>query len=215
MAEHEGGELARYRLMVGTTVLRSCAVGILVTITLVTGCQGRGSEPGPSAGGPSAGTRPPPPDLARCIVESPKTPPPTAAPAGFCPPAPLPDIAFGKGKVAFSTPGVSPIQVEVARTPEQRNRGLMARDSMPANQGMIFAWPENGRRQFWMRNTCLPLDMLFIAMDGTIVSILEQVPTMNDDARLGPCPAAFVLEVNAGWSREHHVKPGDRVEITL
>lgn len=189
-----------------------CALVVVLAVPPLAGCKGRGSEPGPSAGGSSPG---PAPDPDRCIVETPTKAPAPAAPADFCPPAPLPDIVFGEGKVAFSTPGVPTIEVEVARSDEQRNRGLMYRDSMPEDEGMLFVWPEDSRRSFWMRNTCLPLDMLFIAMDGTIVGILEQVPTMNDNSRFVPCPAAFVLEVNAGWSRDHGVKAGDRVQITL
>ncbi len=189
-----------------------CALVVVLAAPQLAGCKGRGSEPGPSAGGSSPV---PAADPDRCIVETAAEAPPTAAPADFCPPAPLPDIVFGKGKVTFAKAGVPPVEVEVARSEEQRNRGLMYRDSMPEDEGMLFVWPENSRRSFWMRNTCLPLDMLFIAMDGTIVGILEQVPTMNDNSRFVPCPAAFVLEVNAGWSRDHGVKAGDRVQITL
>lgn len=186
--------------MAGTCRALSALVVVFAAATLG-GCKGGGASPAPAP--------------ERCIVETPDSPPPAATPAEFCPPPPLPDVAFGDGRVAFSTPGVFPIDVEVARTEEERNRGLMYRDSMPEDQGMVFVWPEDGRRSFWMRNTCLPLDMLFIAMDGTIVGILEQVPTMNDVSRFVPCPAAFVLEVNAGWSREHGVKAGDRVQIAL
>lgn len=78
---------------------------------------------------------------------------------------------------------------------------------------MLFSWPLEEQRTFWMRNTCIPLDMLFIAADGTILGILEQVPVMNDGPRTVPCPAAHVLEVNAGWCRKRAVRAGMRVEF--
>lgn len=81
------------------------------------------------------------------------------------------------------------------------------------NAGMLFSWPDEAIRSFWMHNTCIPLDMLFIAADGTISGILEQVPPMNDEPRSIRCPTQHVLEVNAGWARRHGVEPGQRVVI--
>ena len=68
-------------------------------------------------------------------------------------------------------------------------------------------------RAFWMHNTCLPLDMLFVAADGYIVGVLENVPTMNDDSRSVPCKAKYVVEVNAGFCREFGVKAGQTLKI--
>jgi uncharacterized protein len=78
---------------------------------------------------------------------------------------------------------------------------------------MLFSWTAESARTFWMHNTCIPLDMLFIAADGFITGILEQVPTLNDDPRGVPCPAAHVLELNAGWTRAHGVRAGMRAVI--
>ncbi|HEX2673683.1 MAG TPA: DUF192 domain-containing protein, partial [Polyangiaceae bacterium] len=105
------------------------------------------------------------------------------------------------------------IAVEVAATDAARERGLMYVKKLPDDQGMIFDWPEPAQRSFWMHNTCIPLDMMFIARDGTITGILEQVPTLNDEPRGVPCPAAYVLEVNAGWSRAHGIQPGTTAHI--
>jgi uncharacterized protein len=113
----------------------------------------------------------------------------------------------------LDAPGKPRINVELARDGEQRARGLMYRTALPANQGMLFSWTEEQIQTFWMHNTCIPLDMLFIARDGTIAGILEQVPTLNDRPRSIPCPVLHVLEVNAGWSREHGVRAGQRLEI--
>ena len=86
------------------------------------------------------------------------------------------------------------------------------RTHMQTDQGMLFSWNNQEVRTFWMHNTCLPLDMLFIAADGTIAGVLEQVPTLNDASRTIPCPVAHVLELNAGWARAHGVKAGQKVK---
>jgi uncharacterized membrane protein (UPF0127 family) len=105
------------------------------------------------------------------------------------------------------------VNVEVARQPKDHARGLMYRTSMPAEQGMLFSWADERVRSFWMHNTCIPLDMLFLSRDGTVVGIQEQVPVLNDRSRSIPCPAAYVLEVNAGWCRQHGVRAGMRAVI--
>jgi len=90
----------------------------------------------------------------------------------------------------------------------------MYRTKLPDAQGMLFSWGGVEQpRTFWMHNTCIPLDMMFIARDGTITGILEQVPTLNDEPRGVPCPAAYVLEVNAGWSRAHGIQSGTMVHF--
>jgi len=120
------------------------------------------------------------------------------------------------GKIAIpEAKGAPTIDVEVADTPATEERGLMYRTKLGAEQGMIFVWPHESMRTFWMHNTCLPLDMLFIAKDGTIVGLLEQVPVLNDKVRQVGCPAAYVLEMNAGWSRRHGVKPGMKLDLKL
>jgi uncharacterized membrane protein (UPF0127 family) len=84
---------------------------------------------------------------------------------------------------------------------------------MPDDAGMLFSWDDEQVRSFWMHNTCIPLDMLFIDADANIVGILEQVPTLNERSRMVPCPAAHVLELNAGWARAHGIEPGQRVKL--
>ena len=78
---------------------------------------------------------------------------------------------------------------------------------------MLFAWPTSEIRTFWMHNTCLSLDMLFIDADGYLTGIVENAPTLNDDAQSIDCPVSYVLEVGAGWSRRHGVAPKQRVII--
>jgi uncharacterized membrane protein (UPF0127 family) len=98
-------------------------------------------------------------------------------------------------------------------TEEHRNRGLMYRRELAEDRGMLFVFEDSQPRSFWMHNTCLPLDMLFVAEDGYITGILENVPTMNDDGRSIPCKAKFVVEVNAGFCRKHGIKAGQKLKI--
>jgi uncharacterized protein len=105
------------------------------------------------------------------------------------------------------------LEVELMRTEPQQERGLMYRKSLADDRGMLFAWDRPSIHTFWMHNTCIPLDMLFIDDQGFIAGIVENAPTLNDDPRSVDCPASYVLEVNAGWSRKHGVKPGQRVEM--
>jgi uncharacterized membrane protein (UPF0127 family) len=161
-------------------------------------------------------TQPPPaPSPApRCLVETADAAAPVAAPAERCPPDPTGNLDLPRGTVTFvQAPGKPKITVELARRPDHRERGLMYRTQLSDQAGMLFSWPDEQVRSFWMKNTCLPLDMLFIARDGTIVGILEQVPTLNEAQRSIPCPAAHVLEVNAGWARARGVRAGQKIVI--
>ena len=140
--------------------------------------------------------------------------PPRAKPARDCPKEPGPAPTFERGALTFKDAKGSPrLTLEVARTPDAHEHGLMFRTKMPENQGMLFEWGSESRRVFWMHNTCLPLDMLFIARDGTVAGILEEVPVLNDEPRAIPCLASYVLEVNAGWCRRHGVKPGMHMSL--
>lgn len=150
----------------------------------------------------------------RCVVPTAAEPPPQASPATVCPtdPGGAPDLQ--RGFVEFpEAPGRPRVAVELARSQSARTRGLMYRTSMPDDEGMLFTWSDERPRSFWMRNTCIPLDMMFIAADGFIVGLLEQVPVLDDTARSIPCPAKHVLETNAGWAREHGVVAGQRVVV--
>ena len=91
----------------------------------------------------------------------------------------------------------------------------MYRTKLASESGMLFVWDSESPRTFWMHNTCIPLDMLFIDSDRTIAGVLEQVPVLNDEPRGIPCPVAYVLEVNAGWVRGHQVTPGQHLTISM
>ena len=164
------------------------------------------SAPGSSGKAPQAN--------AACVVPMAEEPARRAPNALHCPADPDGPPESARGYVEFTdAPGSPRLEVELARTEPEKERGLMYRTKLPEAQGMLFVWNNEEPRTFWMHNTCIPLDMMFIARDGTITGILEQVPTLNDAPRGVPCPAAYVLEVNAGWSRAHGVKPGTKVHV--
>jgi uncharacterized membrane protein (UPF0127 family) len=164
-----------------------------------------------------AASRPPgegKPQKPRCVVPFDSTPAPRAEKAPRCPDDPVGNLELARGQVTFpEAPGAPPVEVELADAPHSRERGLMYRTGMPEDAGMLFSWPNEEVRSFWMRNTCIPLDMLFIDSRGFVVGILEQVPTLNEASRSISCPAAHVLELNAGWARSHGVSAGQRVRI--
>jgi uncharacterized membrane protein (UPF0127 family) len=157
----------------------------------------------------------PPPVEARCLWPMLSLAPPQATRAARCPPDDLlrpPSLPHGR--VVFAdAPGRPRVEIELAVEPADQTRGLMFRKDLAPNAGMLFWGEQETVRRFWMHNTCIPLDMLFVAKDLVIVGILEQVPVMSDESRGVPCASAHVLEVNAGWARDHGVRPGQRVII--
>jgi uncharacterized protein len=109
--------------------------------------------------------------------------------------------------------GVHRVDVEVAATPESRTRGLMWRKELPAGQGMLFIFPEEDVQSFWMRNTLIPLDMLFINSAGRIVGIIERAEPRTLTSRSVGVPGRYVLEVPGGWSQSQGITRGGTVEF--
>lgn len=106
-----------------------------------------------------------------------------------------------------------PVRVELARTDAERSRGLMHRDRLDEDAGMLFLFPESEEHAFWMKDTPLSLDLVFIGEDGRIVGIVERAPPRTLDLRTVGLPSRYVLEVNGGWSAARGVKAGDRVKF--
>ncbi len=104
-------------------------------------------------------------------------------------------------------------QVEVADTPAKRELGLQYRRELAADRGMIFLFPAPSVQSFWMKNTPLPLDMIFIASDRKIVGIVEQTVPFSLDSRSVGRPSQFVLEINGGLAKGHGIKAGDAVRF--
>lgn len=101
--------------------------------------------------------------------------------------------------------------VEVALTPAQQQRGLMNRTEMAKDAGMLFFFGDNTERSFWMKDTLIPLDMIFIGEDGTIVKVHDSaIPNDLTSIKSGG-PARAVLELNGGVSKALGIKAGDKV----
>jgi uncharacterized membrane protein (UPF0127 family) len=101
--------------------------------------------------------------------------------------------------------------VEVALTPAQQAQGLMFREKMEPDAGMLFVYDQVQPAAFWMKNTLIPLDMLFIALDGRIVNIHERAVPQSLDAVRSAAPVKAILELNGGMSARLGIRPGDRV----
>ena len=103
------------------------------------------------------------------------------------------------------------IRVEVADSPQERSQGLMFRDSMDPDRGMLFVYPDVRARSFWMENTTIPLSIAFIDEQGAIFRVRDMVPLDRGHTFSG-LPARYALEMNRGWFAEHQVEPGALVE---
>lgn len=106
-----------------------------------------------------------------------------------------------------------PVQVELAISVPERTKGLMFRKSMADDRGMLFFMGHETIQTFWMKNTLIPLDMLFLDPEGVIVGIVENAVPQTLDPRRVDAPSSYVLEVNGGWCAARGVHPGDRVDL--
>jgi uncharacterized membrane protein (UPF0127 family) len=117
------------------------------------------------------------------------------------------DVAFKTSRVQVAT---HPLKVEVAASEEQRSRGLMFREKLGANDGMLFVFDEPAYHSMWMKNTLIPLSVAFIDGDGRILNILDMEPqTLDTHTAAGP--ARYAIETNKGWFAAKAIKAGDKV----
>lgn len=130
------------------------------------------------------------------------------------------DIPFRKqGELSFiSHPGsdtLAMIDIEVADDNQLRARGLMYRRSIPENAGMLFVQGMEETQSFWMKNTYIPLDILFVNANKEIVTIHANTTPLKEWNYASTKPALYVVEVNAGFSNRHGIGTGDRIEFTI
>jgi len=102
-------------------------------------------------------------------------------------------------------------RVEMARTPEAQAQGLMFREKMGPDEGMLFPYSQPRILSFWMKNTVLPLDLIFIGPDGKVINIAANAKPYSEDQIYSEAPASAVLELNAGRAAELGIAPGDEV----
>lgn len=119
-----------------------------------------------------------------------------------------------QGTVVLETSGrVVRVDVELALTPAQRSHGLKLRKRLGPYQGMLFVFDRDEVQSFWMQDTYIPLDMIFISADGVVVGFVENTTPMTTTSRRVGKPSRHVLEVNAGFCRNNGIQPGSRVSF--
>ncbi|MBL0218879.1 MAG: DUF192 domain-containing protein [Myxococcales bacterium] len=117
-------------------------------------------------------------------------------------------------RVVISTPaGNATVTVEVADTKAVIDRGLMERRSLGADAGMLFFMNKERDWSFWMHDTLIPLDIVFITKDLHVAGIARDTKPQTDTSIRVGTSSLYVLEVNAGWSAAHHVEAGQRVQF--
>jgi uncharacterized protein len=116
--------------------------------------------------------------------------------------------------IIHSASGEHRFTVEVAGTPEQQERGLMFRTSLAGDRGMIFPYDPPQEASFWMKNTLIPLDMVFIGADGRVVRVAANATPMSLDPIASGAPVSGVLELRGGRAAELGIRKGDLVTWT-
>ena len=106
---------------------------------------------------------------------------------------------------------IQKLDIEIADDDYQRETGLMHRSSMATTRGMLFIFEDEVQRGFYMKNTLIPLDLIYIGSDNTIVSFAENAKPMDENTLPSRVPAQYVLEINGGLSEEWGLDIGDRV----
>lgn len=106
-----------------------------------------------------------------------------------------------------------PFDVELATTPEEHSRGLMNRASLPQGQGMLFIFSRPSHQTFWMKNTLIPLDMLFIGADHRVVGVVPSAEPLTLSERSVPGVSQFVLEINGGLCDRLGIGAGATVDF--
>jgi uncharacterized membrane protein (UPF0127 family) len=102
--------------------------------------------------------------------------------------------------------------VEIADTPEERARGLMFREQLPEDRGMLFVFEHDTTSGFWMKDTLIPLTVAFVAVDGRVIDIQDMEP-LSEETHFPSGPYRYAVEANQGWFQRHQVLPGSRMQV--
>jgi uncharacterized membrane protein (UPF0127 family) len=106
--------------------------------------------------------------------------------------------------------GTGTLTVEVADDDGERQLGLMYRDSLGADAGMVFVYPDEAIRRFWMKDTRIPLSIAFLDSAGVVVHVADMRP-LTEQTTSSMLPARYAVEANVGWFAAHDVKPGTQI----
>ena len=124
-------------------------------------------------------------------------------------------------KVVFGSESTVSFDCEVSDTDDERAIGLMDREELANDRGMLFVFDENSTSGFWMKNTTIPLDIIFIAENGTVINVEEAIveepgtPDSDHAHYYSDAPYKWVVEINKGLSQLHGIGPGTQVDIEL
>lgn len=125
------------------------------------------------------------------------------------------DVAFEKeGELDFLRPDgsvITSIDIEIADTPESREQGLMHRRSLASDRGMLFIFPDESSRGFWMKNTYISLDIVFADADSQVVSIARRTRIMSEESIEPAAPKQYVVEVRAGFCNRFGIDTNSRI----
>ncbi|MBN1299921.1 MAG: DUF192 domain-containing protein [Melioribacteraceae bacterium] len=105
----------------------------------------------------------------------------------------------------------SKIDIEIADNDDSRSQGLMYRNKMTDTQGMFFIFPNESYQSFWMKNTVIPLDIIFVNKKNEIVKIHKNAVPFDESSYASGAPAIYVVEVNAGYTDRYKIKVGDKI----
>jgi uncharacterized membrane protein (UPF0127 family) len=117
-------------------------------------------------------------------------------------------VRFGSTQLTI---GINRVQAEVAADDPQRQQGLMYRKEMAPNAGMVFVFDGANQQCMWMKNTLIPLSVAFLDAEGRILNIEDMEPRKLD-SHCSKGAASYALEMNVGWFKQRHIKPGMKVE---
>ena len=120
--------------------------------------------------------------------------------------------------VKFNNPDGSisrEFKLEIAHTTAARSKGLMYRKELPSNGGMVFVYPREEIQSFWMKNTYVPLDMIFLDRNWRVLGVLHEVPINNTEARKIDKPSMYVVEIPAGTAEEDGIQEGSTAAFNI
>jgi uncharacterized protein len=122
----------------------------------------------------------------------------------------VPPVCGAQGPTLSLSVGSHLIQAEIANTFDTRAKGLMHRESLPSNRGMLFIFADLSLQCMWMRNTLIPLSVAFLDKRGVILNIEDMQPK-TENSHCAVAPAQYALEMNQGWFAVRGIKPGTKV----
>ena len=148
--------------------------------------------------------------LFAAVISAACSPPATSEP-GLVPDL---DQAFERDQLVIVNDAGDRLEFDIylARTAQQQRRGLMFVRSLPANVGMLFVYEDDAYHSMWMKNTYIPLDMVFVRSDGSVSSVIQDTVPMSMNSQAAVEPVRYVLELNAGTARRHKIGKRSRIE---